>query len=510
MRAIPTPPARTAATRVTLVALVALVSGCAVGPDFKTPDAVADTRYTTGPQPTQTVAAIMPDSGDARFGQSQSFVDGDVPAQWWALYRNPALDETIRAALASSPTLRQASARLREAQENLAARTGATQFPSVDAKLSATRQQVDLTSIGVTQFPSPGPFTLYNATVQVSYALDLFGGQRRELEGLRAAVDYQRYELEAARLSLAANVATAAIREAGLRAQLADTVAIAEAQQRQLGIMRQRLQQGGVARVDVQRQQAELAQTQALIPGLSQQIDAARHQLAVYTGQTPASAQLPEFRLEDMQLPDTLPVSLPSELARRRPDIRAAEALLHQASADIGVATANLYPQITLTASGGTQQMRARDLFSSMNVWSLAAGVVQPIFHGGELRAQKRAKEAAYEQSLGAYQHAVLQGLQNVADALRTLEADAGTLQARADNARQTRDTLSIVSEQYRLGGVSQFTLLDAERQARQAALDLAQAKANRLADSAALMQALGGGWWQQPATVGMTAPPAK
>lgn len=167
------------------------------------------------------------------------------------------------------------------------------------------------------------------------------------------------------------------------------------------------------------------------------------------------------------------------------------------------MATANLYPQITLTASGGTQEMRARDLFNSMNIWSLAAGVVQPVFHGGKLRAQKRAKEAAYEQSLGAYRQAVLQGLQNVADTLRALDADAQTLQARADNARQTRDTLAIVSAQYRLGGVSQFTVIDAERQARQAALDLSQARAARLADSAALMQALGGGWWNAQETPG-------
>ena len=486
MRAIPT---------LFMCAAVASLAGCAVGPDFHTPAAPADARYTPGPQPVQL---------DAKGYPSQTLAAGDVPAQWWTLFRNPQLDETIRIALANSPTLTQAQAKLREAQENLAARSGATRYPQVDASFNATRQQVNLQSVGITQFPSPGPFTLYNASVQVSYALDLFGGQRRELEGLQAAVDYQRYELEAARLSLAANVATAAIREAGLRAQLADTVAMAEALQRQLGIMRQRLDHGGVARVDVQRQQAELAQTQALIPGLSQQLDATRHQLAVYTGQTPASAQIPEFRLEDMQLPETLPVSLPSELARRRPDIRAAEALLHQASADIGVATANLYPQITLTASGGTQAMRMSDLFNSFNVWSLAAGVVQPVFHGGELRAQKRAKEAAYEASLGAYRQAVLQGLQNVADTLRALDADASALQARADNAKQTRDTLAIVSEQYRLGGVSQFTLLDAERQARQAALDLAQARATRLADSAALMQALGGGLWEEATVVSL------
>lgn len=476
-----------------------LVAGCAVGPDFHVPATPAVAGYTAGPQPRQTVGADMP--GNAPNGHAQVLASGtDVPAQWWTLFRSPALDRTIRAALAASPTLAQAQARLREAQEDLAARTGATRWPAVDAKLNASRQQVNIASMGITAFPSPGPFTLYGASVQVSYALDLFGGQRRELEGLQAAVDYQRYELEAARLTLAANVATTAIREASLRAQLADTVAMADAQQRQLGIMEGRLAHGGVARVDVQRQRAELAQTQALIPGLSQQLDAARHQLAVYTGQPPSGADLPEFRLDELHLPETLPVSLPSTLAQRRPDIRAAEALLHRASANIGVATANLYPQLTLTASGGSQALAARDLFHSFNVWSLAAGLVQPVFRGGELQARKRAAEAAYDQSLAAYRQAVLQGLQNVADALRVLEADAGTLRARADNARQTQATLATVSEQYRLGGVSQLTVLDAQRQARQASLDLAQATASRLADSAALLQALGGGWWQEEA----------
>ncbi len=479
---------------------VLLVAGCAVGPDFQAPPAPADVTYTASPQPTRTVAADMP--GDLPNGHAQTLdTAADVPAQWWRLFRSPALDETIRAALTASPTLAQAQARLREAQENLAARTGATRWPSVDAKLNATRQQVNFESLGITAIPSPGPFTLYGATVQVSYALDLFGDQRRELEGLQAAVDYQRYELEAARLTLAANIATVAIREAGLRAQLADAVAMADAQQRQLGIMEARLARGGVARVDVQRQRAELAQTQVLIPGLSQQLDATRHQLAVYTGQPPASAALPEFRLDDLHLPETLPLNLPSTLAQRRPDIRAAQALLHQASANIGVATANLYPQLTLTASGGSQALAARDLFQSLNVWSLAAGLVQPVFRGGELMARKRAAEAAYEQSLAAYQQAVLQGLQNVADTLRALEADAGTLQARADNARQASATLEIVSAQYRLGGVSQLAVLDAQRQSRQASLDLAQATASRLADSAALLQALGGGWWQEEET---------
>ncbi|XZR55395.1 efflux transporter outer membrane subunit [Cupriavidus oxalaticus] len=489
-----------------LMAAAALLAGCAVGPDFRSPAPPDDAGYVPGPQPVATVAA---DNGD-RHAQShaQTLAAGaDVPAQWWTLFRSPELDATMRMALDASPTLAQARARLREAQENLAARTGATRWPAVDAQLDTTRQQVNFQSMGITSIPSPGPFTLYGATVQVSYVLDLFGGQRRELEGLQAAVDYQRYELEAARLALAANVATTAIREAGLRAQLVDTVALAEAQRRQLGIAEERLRAGGVARVDVQRQRAQLAQTQALVPGLQRQLETTRHQLAVYTGQTPAAAALPAFTLDALHLPDTLPVSLPATLARRRPDIRAAEALLHQASADIGVATANLYPQVTLSASGGSQATAARDLFSSLNVWSLAAGLVQPVFRGGELQARKRAAEAAYEQALAAYRQAVLQGLQNVADSLRVLEADAATLRERADNARQARDTLTVVSEQYRLGGVSQLAVLDAEREARQASLDLAQSRADRLADSAALLQALGGGWWQEEDAAVAAAP---
>ncbi|MDF3837355.1 efflux transporter outer membrane subunit [Cupriavidus basilensis] len=493
----PWPPVRSTPRRAALAMLAAAtLSACAVGPDFTAPAAPAASSYTAGAQPVRTGAA------DAPHGQAQTLEGGtDVPAQWWTLFRSPALDRTIRAALDASPTLAQAQARLEQARQDLVASTGALLLPRVDAKLNGTRQQVDLASVGITAFPNPGPFTLYGASVQVSYTLDLSGGQRRELEGLRAAVDYQRYELEAARLALAGNVATAAIREAGLRAQLADTEAIVQAQQQQLAIMEQRLRAGGVARVEVQRQRNELAQSQALLPGLAQQIAAARHQLAVYLGQPPASAELPEFRLDDLTLPATLPLSLPSAMAQRRPDIRAAEALLHQASASIGVATAQLYPQLTLSGSAGSQSLSARDLFGSFNVWSLAAGLVQPVFRGGELLARKRSAEAAYEQALAAYRQAVLQGLREVADALRALEADAGTLQARADSARQARDTLAIVAGQYRLGGVSQLAVLDAERQYWQAALAQAQATASRFTDSAALLQALGGGWWQDPAS---------
>lgn len=488
-----------------VVAITLALAGCAVGPDFGVPAAPAVDRYAAGAVPTATGPAAAP------HGQAQTLAAGqDVPAQWWTLFRSQELDQAVRTALAASPTLAQAQARLREAAENLAAATGATRWPAVDARLDTSRQQVNFESMGITALPSPGPFTLYGASVQVSYTLDLFGGNRRQLESLQAAVDYQRFELEAARLSLAANVATTAIREAGLRAQLADTTALADAQRRQLGIAEERLRAGGVAAIDVQRQRGELAQTEALLPDLSRQLAAARHQLAIYLGEPPAAAddpaRVPVFSLDRLQLPDTLPLSLPSTLARRRPDIRAAEALLHRASAEIGVATANLYPRLTLSANAGSQASAAREVFDSVNVWSIAAGLVQPVFRGGELRARKRAAEAAYDQSLAAYRQAVLGGLQQVGDTLRALQADADVLRARAEAEQAARATLATTSEQYRLGGVSQFAVIDAERQYRQASLALSEATVNRFADSAALLQALGGGWWHEAQESGSAA----
>jgi len=500
-----------------LAGAAALLAGCAVGPDFVAPPAPEGARHGAAPLPSTTMSAPAP------HGQAQRLVDGaDVPAQWWSLFGSPALDGAIRTALANSPTLAQAQASLERAQHDYAAAAGIAQWPAIDARLDAARQQVNIESMGITAFPSPPPFTLYGASVRVSYVLDLFGAQRRELEGLRAAVDFQRFELEAARLSLAANVATAAIREASLRAQIEDTEALIDAQRRQLAIVEQGVALGGTARVEAERQRGELAQTEALLPGLTRQLAATRHQLAVYLGLPPAAADpgaesergpagatananadadaVPVFRLAELRLPDALPVSLPSTLARRRPDIRAAEALLHRASADIGVATANLYPSLTLSASAGTQSRTGGDLFDHLNVWNVAAGLVQPVFRGGALRARQRAAQAAYRQALAAHRQAVLQGLREVADALQALHSDAATLRARAEAARRAASTLAIVTEQYRLGGVSQLALIDAQRQHRETTLALTRASADRLADSAALLQTLGGGWWQAEA----------
>jgi NodT family efflux transporter outer membrane factor (OMF) lipoprotein len=422
----------------------------------------------------------------------------DIPAQWWTLLQSPALDGLVRQALDSSPTLARANARLRQAQEDLSARTGGTRFPKVDAKLSANRVDLNPQSLGVPTLPVQTPFNLYLASVSVSYTLDLFGANRRELESLQAGIDYQRYELEAARLMLAGNVA---IREASFREQIAATQEIIELQERQLAITERLVKLGTAAQADAVAQRLDLAQIRAVLPDLQRQLEQVRHRLAVYIGQPPGAAKLPEFRLAELRLPAELPLSLPSELARQRPDIRAAEALLHQAAARVGVATANLYPQITLSANVGSLAASGGDLFSSgSGFYVLGASLTQPLFHGDELQAKRRSAVAAYEQAGAAYQETVLQGFQNVADVLRALEADATKLSERSEAAAQARTYHDITSARFKAGGVSYFFLLDAQRKLHGALIDRTQALADRHADSAALFQALGGGWWQSPA----------
>ncbi|MCW3478199.1 efflux transporter outer membrane subunit [Neisseriaceae bacterium JH1-16] len=479
--------------RLTSVLLAVLLAGCAVGPDFVPPADPAARAYLPGRQPETTVAA----SGEG--GAAQRFdASADLPADWWTLFRSPALDRLVRTALADSPTLAEARARLEQAQQNYRAQAGATQWPSVDAKLGAVRQQIDTAAFGIPNIANPGPFNLYNANVDVSYTLDLFGANRRALEGLLAQVDYQRYELEAARLSLSANVVSAAIRQAALREQIAVTRALYDAQRQQLDIMEARYRAGGIARLDLQNQQSLLAQTAAQLPPLQKQQVLIDHQLAVYLGRPPADADIPALELGSLQLPDTLPLTLPSALARQRPDIRATEALWHQASADVGVATANLYPQLTLSGSFGSERTRVGDVANGLNVWNLGFNLLQPVFHGGELQAKRRAAVAAYNAAEAAYRQSVLQGLQQVADALGALEHDARTLQARADAADQAEASLRISQQQYQAGGISQLALIDAQRQQLQTRLDRVTAQADRYSDSAALLQALGGGWWRE------------
>jgi NodT family efflux transporter outer membrane factor (OMF) lipoprotein len=471
----------------------ALLYGCAVGPDFRTPAPPNPPGYTAAALPAETSAA--PGTG----GASQRFLAGrDIPEKWWELFHSPALDRLVQLAFTNNPTLAAAQAALREAQESRRAQLGVL-LPQVDAGFTAERSKISGASFGQPGL-SPGPFSLFDASVSVSYTLDLFGGARRELEALQAQADYQRFQVEGTYLSLSANIVTSAIREASLRAQLRTSREILKLLQQQLSVFEIRFQMGAVSEVEVLAQRVLLAQTMATLPPLEKELAQTRHQIAVLTGKFPnEAAGYPEFELEGLQLPEELPVSLPSALVRQRPDIRAAEELLHAASAEVGVATAALYPQITLSGNYGSEATRIASLFSSGSaVWSLGSGITQPLFHGGQLTAKRRAAIAAYEQAGAQYRAAVLQGFQNVADVLQALDNDAATLKAQADGVLAAFKSLELVQNQLQAGAVGYLSLLDADRQYQQARLNLVQAQATRYADTAALFQALGGGWWNR------------
>ncbi len=478
------------------------VPGCTVGPRYHAPAPPTVTTYTPEPQPAATVSSPGV-AGSAQHLNSSI----DVPAQWWTLFQSPELDRLVREALSNSPTLAQATARLKQAQEESNARTGATRYPTVSASVAVEREQVNLATFGV-PFPSPPPFNLLNGSVAVSYALDIFGANRRLIEGLNAQVEYQNWELQAARLMLAGNVVSAAIRQAQLRSQIELTRQMLALQEKQLAITERRVQTGGLPRYEVNRQRTLVEQTRASLPSLEQQLDVVNHELALLLGKTPAEAHVESISLNSLHLPEELPVTLPSSLVRQRPDVRAAEALLHQASANVGVATANLYPQVALSASGG-------GIGTSFNdggpVWSFGASLAQPIFNGGALRAEKRKAVAAYEEANASYREVVLQAFREVADALRAIDNDAQALQARTEAATQAEITYKVATERFNAGGISQLSLLDAERQHLQTLLDRTTSAANRYSDSASLFQALGGGWWNE-AQSGSTpsAPPPK
>lgn len=473
--------------------LAAALAGCAVGPDYRRPAPPAVASYTAEAPPVETAAA--PGVG----GAAQRFVSGgEIPVRWWELFRSEALDRWIREALANSPTLASAEATLRRAQEIRRARSGEL-LPSVDGTVSASHQKPSGASLGAPN-TEMNPFTLYNASVDISYTLDLFGRTRRELEALRARVDYQGFQLEGACLTLTSNIVTAALQEASLRGQLQATRDILGTQEEQLTMIEKRFELGGIARTDVLSQRAALAQSRAILPPLEKRLAQTRHLLAVYAGRFPGDAAgLPEFDLKEFRLPEELPVSLPSSLVRQRPDIRSAEELLHAASATVGVATANLYPQITLSARYGTEAARIDDLLRpGTAVWGIGAGLLQPIFHGGALEANRRAEVAGFDQAAAQYRETVLQAFRDVADVLRALEFDALTVKAQVEAEAAALDTLEIAKKQVRFGATSYLSLLDAQRQYHLARILLVQAQALRFADTAALFQALGGGWWNR------------
>jgi len=476
-----------------ILAFASLLAGCKVGPDFKTPEGPATQTYLPQPSIKQTVAT--PAAGAA--GKSQVFNYGeDIPAEWWRLFHSKVINSLVEQGLANSPNLAAAKATLRQAQETLRAQMGTSYYPAISANLAVQRQEFSNATFGDS---GSTLFDLYNTSVSVAYPVDVFGLQRRQVESTAAQMDYQRFELQAAYISLTANIVTSAISIASLNAQLQATQALVKEEEQQLNIIKKQLNLGGVSGTNVLTQEAQVAQTRALLPPIEQSLAQAQHSLAVLVGQFPGNMQIPILDLNSLRLPTRIPVSIPSSLVQQRPDIRAAEAQLHTASAQVGVATANLYPQITLNAALGWSALSTADYFSNQNRnWNIGPQLVQPLFQGGSLRATRSASIAAYEASFAQYKQTVLQAFQNVADTLTALENDAKALQAQSAAETAARNTMRITEKQLALGGVSYLNLLTAQQQYQQARINRIKAEATRYADTAALFQALGGGWWNR------------
>lgn len=473
-----------------------LVSGCAVGPNFTRPAHSSVENYTFETLPVQTASV------DTVAGASQRFVPArDIPAQWWDVFQSEPLNGLIEQALRANPSIPAANAALRAAQENVRAQRGAY-FPQVGANLTSNRQSsADVISPTLTS--GDNLYNLHTAQLNISYTPDVFGANRRQVEALQAQADYQRFQLEAAHLSLASNVVASAVQIASLRGQIGATRSTIEILVNQLAILRRQLELGAIAEANVIAQEGTLAQTRATLPNLMKQLAQQQDLLAVLTGRQPGEVQAVELDLSDFRLPTELPVSLPSSLAEHRPDIRSAEEQLHSAAAQIGVATANMYPQITITGGLGSTATRVADLFTGgTGFWSLAGSLTQPIFQGGSLLHRKRAAEATYEQAAYQYRSTVLSAFQNVADVLHAIRFDAETLFAAAIVERTALQSLNIARRQVELGDTSYLALLTFEQAYQQAKLNTVQAQAARLTDTAALFQALGGGWWnREPAT---------
>lgn len=492
-----------AAWRLAPLVINLTLGACAVGPHYQTPAAFpteSGAQYTEGALSTQTASA--PGNG----GEAQQFgVGQDIPDQWWTLFQSESLDQVVRLALANNPSLGAAQSALRQSEESYSNVSGTLNAPAVSAGLSGGLQRSAALNSGV---PGGIEYNLYNASVNVSYSVDVFGSNRSTLEGQQAAIDYQRFQVVATYLTLTSNVVTAAIREASLRAQLQASQEMLQDQARQLAVVEQQYGAGAISLPVVLAQRSALANLHAGIPALEKSLSITRHQLAVLVGQAPGQTGLPHFDLDSLKLPQNLPVSLGSELVRQRPDIRASEALLHQASAQVGVATANQYPQFNLTASISSTATDPSQMFNAAAAgWSLLGGITQPLFNGGALDAKRRAAQAAYEGAQDQYRSVVLQAFQNVADSLRALEFDASTLQQQAAAEDAAKQLLGISQRQYEVGAVSYLALLDAQRNYQQAYINWVSARAARYADTAALFQALGGGWWNRTSLPQVTLP---
>jgi NodT family efflux transporter outer membrane factor (OMF) lipoprotein len=493
--------------------IIATLAGCAAGPDFKRPDVPAASGYAPGNAiQVATVSAPVP------AGESQRFnLVADIPFDWWTLFQSPQINSLIERAFKANPSIESAQAALRQAQEYVNAQQGFF-YPTVGASYSPSRTKLAGNMGGnspgvqgdgsvIQTYSNPagpvynGPVT-YNfhvAQLTVGYVPDVFGGNRRLVESLVAQRDLQRFQLEAAYITLASDIVAGALQEASLRAQVAAMEKLVAANRENFDIMQKRLHLGDVSELDVASQEAVLAQSeQALVP-LRLQLEQTRDLIRALAGNTP-DADVPEtFELAALHLPEELPLTLPSKLVEQRPDVRAAEEQLHAASAQYGVSIANLMPQFSISGAVGGMASTPGWMFrTGGGFFDLTANVAYSIFNGGTLRAQSRAAQQALEQAGAQYRSTVIVALQNVADTLHAIQSDADALMAAARNEQALSRVRDLTRKQYETGYVSYQTLLFAEQGYQQAVLVLVQAQTNRLGDTAALYQALGGGWWNR------------
>jgi NodT family efflux transporter outer membrane factor (OMF) lipoprotein len=466
--------------------------GCAVGPNFKRPAAPAVSDYTAQPL-TNTVSSTNVVGGDA-----QHFIrGGELAGDWWTLFHSRALNNLIEESLTNNPDLKAARAALSVSRENILAQRGAY-YPSVSADFSATRQKQS-TLIAPTPNANIFQYNLFTPELSVSYVPDVFGLNRRTMESVKAQGQAVRFQMIATYTTLTANVVVTAIQEASLQMQIDATRDLIGINSNMLQILQYQFAKGYSSRLDLAAQESQLAQMEATLPPLVKQLDQLRDLLAVLAGRFPNQAAAEKFELASLRLPADLPVSLPSRLVEQRPDVLQAEANLHAASAQIGVATANRFPNITLTANAGSTALAIDQLFTSgTGFWGIGAAATAPLFEGGTLLHEERAAKAAYVEAAEQYRSTVLTAFQNVADTLSALEQDAEALKTAVTAAEAAKVTLDLAQLQWKDGYTAYLPLLNAEQAYQQAEISLVEAQASRYADTAALFQALGGGWWQQ------------
>ncbi len=479
-----------------MAALVVCLAGCAAGPDFTRPAAPQVTQYARTPL-VATVATPRVSGGTA-----QHVVKGAaISAHWWRAFRSPALDALEKQALAHNPTLAAARAALRAAHEDVLAQRGSF-APAISAGVAASREQDPSAALAPVPSNNAYLYSLFTPQLSISYAPDLFGLNRRTRESLQAREQAVRFQALATWNTLTTNVVVAAVEEAALRAQVAATRKLVAFEKHAVDILQLRFHAGDASQLDVSAQQAQLAGTEADLAALVKQLATAHNALAVLVGAFPSQSPQTNLTLADLTLPKTLPLSLPSRLVVQRPDVRMARANLHAASAAIGIAAAARFPQIELTADAGSTALAISSVFTSgTGFWGIAASLTAPIFEGGRLKHAERAAKAAYVVAAQQYRGTVLDAFRSVADTLVALAQDARTLHAAATAAHAAKTTLDLSRLKLQHGYIGTFQLLGAEQAYQQARITLLQAEANRFADTAALYQALGGGWWHLPKT---------